>query len=47
MGIVSLRTILSNHPLVEDVDAELKQLKKEAAEQEEDFGLSHQAEDEP
>lgn len=47
VGIVSLRTILSNHPLVEDVDAELKQLKKEAAEQEEDFGLSHQAEDEP
>lgn len=32
IGIVSLKTILKNHPLVEDVDAELKQLEKEKKE---------------
>lgn len=32
VGIVSQKTILKNHPLVEDVDAELKQLEKEAEE---------------
>lgn len=34
-GIVSKKTILKNHPLVEDVDAELKQLEKEEAEAQE------------
>lgn len=29
VGLVSRKTILKNHPLVEDVDAELKQLEKE------------------
>ena len=41
VGIVSQKTILKNHPLVEDADAELKQLEKEqAAEQqrEEQYG---------
>ena len=33
-GIVSQRTILVNHPFVEDAETELKQLKKEQAEQE-------------
>ena len=33
VGIVSKKTILKNHPFVEDADAELKQLEKEAAEQ--------------
>ncbi|WP_455715425.1 phage portal protein [Anaerosporobacter sp.] len=32
VGIVSKRTILKNHPLVEDADAELKYLEKEEAE---------------
>lgn len=32
VGIVSKKTILKNHPLVEDADAELKQLEKEEAE---------------
>lgn len=32
VGIVSRKTILQNHPFVEDVDAEIKQLDKEEAE---------------
>lgn len=36
VGIVSERTILANHPLVDDVEAELKQLKKEKAQNETD-----------
>ncbi len=35
VGIVSKKTILKNHPLVEDADAELKQLEKEAQEAQE------------
>ena len=35
VGIVSKKTILKAHPLVEDVDAELKQLEKEAQEAQE------------
>lgn len=35
VGIVSLKTILKNHPLVQDVEEELKQLKKEEAENQE------------
>lgn len=35
VGIVSKKTILKNHPLVEDCDAELKQLEKEEAEAQE------------
>lgn len=35
VGIVSKKTILKNHPLVEDVDAELKQLEKEETEAQE------------
>lgn len=44
VGIVSRRTILRSHPLVEDVDAELKQLQKEADEALGDYagGLDHQ-----
>lgn len=37
VGIVSKKTILKNHPLVEDADAELKQLEKEALETQERF----------
>ena len=33
VGIVSKKTILKNHPLVEDADAELKQLEKEEQEE--------------
>lgn len=33
VGIVSTKTILKNHPFVEDVDAELKELQKEKEEQ--------------
>lgn len=33
VGIVSQKTILKNHPFVEDADAEIKQLEKEAEEQ--------------
>ncbi len=33
VGIVSKKTILKNHPLVEDADAELKQLEKEELEE--------------
>ena len=32
VGIVSKKTILKNHPLVEDADAEIKQLEKEEKE---------------
>ncbi len=35
VGIVSRKTILKNHPLVEDVDTELKQIEKEEAEEQE------------
>lgn len=35
VGIVSKKTILKNHPLVEDVDAELRQLEKEEQEEQE------------
>lgn len=35
VGIVSRKTILKNHPLVEDVEAELKQLEKEEQETQE------------
>lgn len=35
VGIVSKKTILKNHPFVEDVDAELKQLEKEEKEEQE------------
>ena len=35
VGIVSKKTILKNHPLVEDADAELKQLEKEEKEEQE------------
>lgn len=35
VGIVSKKTILKNHPLVEDADAELKQLEKEEQEEQE------------
>lgn len=35
VGIVSKKTILKNHPLVEDADAELKQIEKEEAEEQE------------
>lgn len=35
VGIVSRKTILKNHPLVEDADAELKQIEKEEAEEQE------------
>ena len=35
VGIVSKKTILKAHPLVEDADAELKQLEKEAQEAQE------------
>lgn len=37
VGIVSNKTILANHPLVTDVEAELKQLKTEQKEEEKDF----------
>lgn len=39
VGIISKKTILKNHPLVEDADAELKQLEKEEqeAQEKEDF----------
>ena len=30
VGVVSKKTILKNHPFVQDADAELKQLEKEA-----------------
>lgn len=33
VGIISIKTILKNHPFVEDVDEEIKQLEKEAEEQ--------------
>lgn len=35
VGIVSQKTILKNHPLVEDVDEEIKQLRKEEQEEKE------------
>lgn len=38
VGIVSKKTILKNHPLVEDADAELKQLEKEEQEEQEKIG---------
>ena len=34
VGVISKKTILKNHPFVEDVEEELKQLKKEEAETE-------------
>lgn len=33
VGVISKKTILKNHPFVEDADAEIKQLEKEAKEQ--------------
>lgn len=43
VGIVSERTILANHPLVDDVESELKQLKKERAQNEQDsYGSAFQ-----
>lgn len=38
LNIVSLKTILKNHPLVDDVDAELKQLDKEKQNQLDAYG---------
>lgn len=35
VGIISRKTILKNHPFVEDAEAELKQLEKEEKEQQE------------
>lgn len=37
VGIVSTKTILKNHPFVEDVDAELKELQKEKEEQQKEM----------
>lgn len=33
VGVISRKTILKNHPFVEDADAEIKQMEKEAKEQ--------------
>ena len=38
VGIVSDRTILENHPLVEDVDEELKRLEKQKEDEQEQYG---------
>ncbi len=39
VGIVSKKTILKNHPLVEDADEELKQIEKEEKEAQEKADL--------
>ena len=39
VGIISKKTILKNHPFVEDVDSELKQLEKEEKEEQEKADL--------
>lgn len=38
VGLISNKTILANHPYVEDVEAELKQIKKEKQEEAEQYG---------
>ena len=45
VGIVSNRTILKNHPLVEDAEAEERQIEKEKAEIEKDYAKAFQGEE--